>query len=1011
MSPGLRLKLVLSCFFLSGLTALIYQTAWTREFAFVFGTSELAVATVLAAYMGGLAAGSAAAARFASRVRRPILVYGLLELGVATSALLVPFAIRAATGLYALVFSGRVDAGGIGSALFYVAASFAVLVVPTAFMGATLPLLARHAVRSDSELGPRIGLLYSINTVGAVVGTLVAAYVLLPVLGLGGTVGVAVGANALVFVVAAAVARGAPDSPSAAAAVTSQRAAADSWILPLILLSGIASFTYEVLWTRLLGHVLGGSVYAFATMLASFLIGIAGGAALASRRATTPRVAALGFAVAQLGTAAFALAAFAGADALPDLARALRETQAWGDALVSGLFLLPATLCIGATFPFAVRVLARGGDDAGPASARVYAWNTVGAIVGALGAGFFVVPALGFAGSFRAAALLNLGLGGAAAWLAAPPARRITLVAGAAALVLLFLAPGTPWNVLRTGPFGLRPGGGEVSFFAVGRSATVLVLEKDGQWNLRTNGLPEASIRPPGHPPSRYRTSHWLSALPLIARPDARSMLVIGLGGGLAIEAIPESVQSIDVVELEPEVVEANRSLASVRARDPLADPRVNIIVNDARGALVLSETRYDAIVSQPSHPWTAGASHLYTREFFALARDRLTADGVVLQWIGPGFVDEPLLRILVATLADVFPHVTVHQPEQGGGILLLASAAPLDPVGSAPRALAAAPEVFGPLGLSRAEDVAASLLLDAEGARRFANGAPLNRDRRNHLQMRSPRLRRAGIPPLSPEPLVVKEGLAPEPGADLDGPLLVGRLLDMGFLARARAVAPALADPADRDLAAALLQERAGKRAQALSGVRSALERDPGHARARAAMFRMLGPSAFSSDVMAAAEAGPAEQAVREALGLLETDGFDPAAWAPVDARLARVLPGEAFFAPAVRLRVRWRHLAGSAAMLREAVALVDVLVGRSVPGGDLFERARIGAALGDTVLTLSSIDTWLLRLGPKARAGAALREAQGLVAGLPDAERWQAWRASTGARLTSALARSTRR
>ena len=185
------------------------------------------------------------------------------------------------------------------------------------------------------------------------------------------------------------------------------------WILPAILFSGAASFTYEVLWTRILGHVLGASVYAFATMLASFLFGIAAGAALASRLATGRRRAALGFALAQLGTAILSLAAFALSDRLPDVMRTLalgslgREA---GHALVAAGALFPATLCIGATFPFAVRVLARSETEAASASARVYAWSTLGAIIGALGAGFFLVPALGFAGSFQVAAFTNAGL-------------------------------------------------------------------------------------------------------------------------------------------------------------------------------------------------------------------------------------------------------------------------------------------------------------------------------------------------------------------------------------------------------------------------------------------------------------------------------------------------------------------------------------------------------------------------------------------------------------------------
>ena len=1001
MSSAQRLLLVLLCFFLSGLTALIYQTAWTREFAFVFGTSELAVATVLAAYMGGLAAGSAAAGRFAGQLTRPVLVYGVLELGVAVTALLVPVALRGATLLYGSLFAGRIDSGGIGSGVFYVTAAFVVLGLPTAFMGATLPLLARHAVRTDAELGPRIGLLYSLNTVGAVFGTILAAFVLLPRLGLGATVGVAVATNAAIFGVAALIARGAEAVPAADATARTWSGAAGRWILPLMLASGVASFTYEVLWTRLLGHVLGGSVYAFATMLASFLIGIAGGAAIAARRATSPRAGAVGFAVAQLGTAVLALAAFAAADALPRIALALRDYQPFGDALVAGMFLLPATLCIGATFPFAVRVLARGEEDAGPASARVYAWNTVGAIVGALGAGFFVVPALGFAETFRAAALLNLALAGAAAWLASPRVRGLALAAAGLAVAFLLVAPGTPWNVLRFGPLSPKPASGAVSFFSVGRSTTVLVLEQNGQWKLRTNGLPEAGFRPTGHPPSQPTTARWLSALPLLARPDARSMLVIGLGGGIAVQRLSPALERIDVVELEPEVVEANRVFGALRESDPLADPRLRVIENDARGALNLSDAHYDVVVSQPSHPWTAGASHLYTREFFALVRERLAPGGAFLQWIGPAFVDEELLRILVATMRDVFPHVVVHQAHQQGGILLLASDAELDPTASVGRARTVAPQLFGSLGVLTPEDAAASQLLDDAGTAAFAEGAPLNRDRRNYLQMRSPKLRIEGRGPLMPEPLLVDLGLVPEPAASLDRGLLVERLAALGFVRRASAEAERLEDPVDRLVARARIALRTGQHQQSRGALRRALELAPTHPRARALAFEL--DRVGRGGLLPEADAGPAERLVLAAQAGIDADERDLGTWEALDAQLARIPPGAAFGAAAARLRVAWRANLGGEVRLREALEQLDRLVARRDHPDDLIARARLGATLRDPVVALSSIDQWRVAFGPAWRTSGAVPELRALVEALPAAGRWEGWRRATLATLSA--------
>ena len=205
-----RFLLLLLCFLLSGFSALLYQTAWTREFSFVFGTSEIAVAVVLAGYMGGLALGSVLAARFAPRIRRPVLVYGALELGIALAALAIPLGIQGLTAAYVAIFARDLPMEpGTAATFFRLAGAFLLMLAPTALMGATLPLLARHAVRHDAEIGPRIGALYATNTMGAIGGTVCAAFLLLPWLGLRQTVYVGALGNGLVFLAAVALSRGA----------------------------------------------------------------------------------------------------------------------------------------------------------------------------------------------------------------------------------------------------------------------------------------------------------------------------------------------------------------------------------------------------------------------------------------------------------------------------------------------------------------------------------------------------------------------------------------------------------------------------------------------------------------------------------------------------------------------------------------------------------------------------------------------------------------------------------
>ena len=347
------------CFALSGFAALLYQTAWLRQFSLVFGTSEIAVATVLAAYMGGLALGARVVERFLDRVTRPVLVYGALEFGVALGALAVPALLIAAESVMVAAIGGQASppsSEGWVQTAFYLVTAFVVLVAPTALMGATLPLLTRHAVRTEAQIASRTGMLYAINTLGAVGGALTAAFVLLPEVGLRTTVVIGAVINVIVFGIAAAIAvrrsvrhrtSPVPAAPTPRMRFSERWAPGRRWILPVMLLSGAASFVYEVLWTRMLSFVLGSSIYAFATMVASFLLGIAAGSIVASQVARSRRIAEIAFVLAQLAIAACSIAIYLAIDSLVPAKAGLR-----GNIVLAIVVLLPATVFIGATFPF-----------------------------------------------------------------------------------------------------------------------------------------------------------------------------------------------------------------------------------------------------------------------------------------------------------------------------------------------------------------------------------------------------------------------------------------------------------------------------------------------------------------------------------------------------------------------------------------------------------------------------------------------------------------------------------
>jgi spermidine synthase len=945
-----RFLLLLACFFVSGFAALLYQTAWSRELSFVFGTSELAIVAVLAAYMGGLALGAAAAARYAMRLRRPVLAYGILELAIAVCALAVPLGIRGVNALYVGLLGGAdalPESGSSAVTLLQLAGAFAVLLPPTALMGATLPLLARHAVHREDEIASRVGTLYAVNTAGAIAGTLCAAFWLMPAVGLRRTEFVGAALNAVVFGLAALLARRAPLATAEADVRPTAMAPGSFWILPAIAVSGTVSFIYEVMWTRLLGHLLGSSVQAFATMLASFLLGIALGSAVAARLAATRERAAFGFSLSQLGIAVMSYAAFAFADSLPDLSKRLGAGP--GDplasALVAGAVLLPITLSIGATFPFAVRVLARDAEHTASATARLYSWNTVGAIAGALGAGFFLLPGLGFQGTLTVGVVVSLALAVLAA-LASTPRRFVPVaVAAAAAVVLALVPPRVPWRVLTSSPLAADARNAEIVYSAVGRTSTVMLLAWKTRYQVLTDGLPESFIDPVGSLPE-INVAQWLGALPGMIRPEARDVLVVGFGGGMALERMPKSYESVDVIEIEPEVVEANRRVSARRAIDPLADPRVHVHIGDARGSLQLSGKRYDAIVSQPSHPWTAGASHLYTREFFSLVRSKLKPDGVFVQWIGISFVDDALLRSLLSALVEAFPHVELFQP-QVHGLLFVASGEPIDALAGAARGLAQHPDDFARLGMHRLEDFASAWVLDDAGVRAVAHGAPPNSDDLNFLAARSARL---GKDQLDGDSLrtMLKRGDPLARATQLDRAALIRALANRRMTNRATDLALA-ADGAAEESALGWI-ELAGRRLpRAARFFERALSLSPGDPDAEAGLIvsRMgeLG-SGRELPALSGRELPAGHTAVIAALRAARAGDWDGVA--AHESELAAIPPGDPLYELAARLRTNRLLASGKPEDAAEAQAITEALLLRVWHPDDLLVRAQAAIAAG---------------------------------------------------------------
>ncbi|MFN7271396.1 MAG: spermidine synthase, partial [Gammaproteobacteria bacterium] len=751
---------------------------------------------------------------------------------------------------------------------------------------------------------------------------------------------------------------------SAAAPVTTGGVLSDERVralLPLLgLVSGFVALTYEVLWARMLSHALGSSLAAFSTMLASFLLGIGLGS-LASTRRLSPQGAALAFAATQVGVAVAAAAAQLWLGRMPnDLPPGPLATRAL-------LAMLPATLFMGAAFPLLIRLLGDRGVDPTRATGRIYAFNTVGAVAGAIAAGMWLIPALSFEGTARLTVALSLAAAIVALWSLTDVARPMKAAATAAALAAaLLFRPPLPGAIIDASLVDDSTAG-EQRFLAVGRSATVLVKERDdGGFYLRTNGLPEATVRRAGAPPVRH-SQRWLAALPIAARPEATSMLVVGLGGGVAVEDIPARFTTLDVVELEPRVIDANASFARLRAHDPLADPRLRLIENDARNALVLTDRRYDILVSQPSHPWTSGSANLYSRGFLELARSRLTPDGVLLVWINAQFIDEALLRDIAATITAVFPQVRLYRPERME-LMFLASAAPLEPERlalGAGSALQREADYFAGAGINAAEDIAASLTAADAGMTQLAVGGRMITDDRNQLATDSSPTR-GGFTPESLDRLLrdVHAAQSATGGAlaqlPLDAHYLGDRLVTLGFAETAAAFAAARRDDTAGISTFARGLEASGRRDDAAALRRAAAERFPDDAALR---FAALRPRLLDAARAAGRGTEPLQGLPDSARAVLE--GWRHAAdgeWDAVRAlepRLAAARTVDGWHPEATQLRIEWRTRAGGDDRMvraREALQLVDRMIARR-PASDLYVlRASAALSLGDGAAFLES-------------------------------------------------------
>jgi spermidine synthase len=689
LPTGSRLLPLLILFLLSGSSALVYQVLWMRLLALVFGVTVHAASTVLAAFMLGLAIGSAAAGRMADRVRRPLVVFAVAEALVAVAALATPIGLSGVEALYVRLH-GTLGDWPVVITLVRFLLSCAVLLVPTILMGATLPLVVKSSLARGSILGRQVSLLYACNTAGAVAGTLIAGIWMVPQLGISASFRVGAAINLIVAAGAMLLSRISAPAPvvvtddaqpsPALEPVSPPSLAVRRLVLLTFAISGFVSFALEIIWFRMLVILLRPTTYAFTVMLATVLAGIAIGSWLSTPltgRRKVNLVGALAVLEVLLALAAAASMFLIGQanTVYGSVAPLFANTSLayFGPmAATSIAAIFPAALLMGMAFPVGIAIWTSDGGNAsaGQRIGVIYAVNVAGAVAGSLASGFWLLPEIGSRVSLLLTSAMALIAG---LLLLSQLQRRIPALAGGLAAIAAFgiLARVTPDPVTEL-LHSRYPAERPVLRREDGQ-ATVAILRRDSNFartihRLYINGTHQASDEP-----GMVAYHRFIGSLPVAIHPDPQRILVIGVGGGATAGAVAAFSKNIpiDIVELSPAVVDAARHFSGIN-QGLFERPNIHLRVDDGRNYMLLTPERYDIVMADVILPQHAGAGNLYSAEYYRLMRRVLNNRGIALQWIGSA--GETEYKMIMRTFVSVFPHTTLWH----GGSLMIGSTRPL---------------------------------------------------------------------------------------------------------------------------------------------------------------------------------------------------------------------------------------------------------------------------------------------------------------------------------------------
>jgi spermidine synthase len=770
-------------FFFSGAAALVYQVLWARMLGLVFGNTTYAISTVLAAFMGGMALGSYALGRYAERTGvNPVRTLAYMEAAAGIYCALTPLLFAAAGRGYVLA-QQSFDLSLPVLTIFRFVLSSAIMLLPTFLMGGTLPVMAKalKGLMPAEELSGAIGSFYGINTLGAVFGVVFSAFFSIAYFGVNATLAAAVAVNLAVAVSLYVMGRGEKmllPAPAAEAVPAADHKLA-RMALGAAAISGFVAMLCEVLWTRILSLVIGMSVYAFATMLCSFLFGIAAGSFIFTKFAgkiveTRGKKAffAVGSAFGLAGV--LILMTIPAFNHLPLLFLSLfnfLERSFAGFVFIQtvisfSVMLLPAVI-FGFMFPLLAKIyLQARGEGGGPVSGalgRVYAFNTIGAIAGSTLSGFVLISALGLEGSIRTAGFVTVIL---AILLIFYAVKEVKAPAWAAIGFLAFfaaqhaIAMGS-WDkrVMTSGVYQYAPEiirNAESQDIGIAESFRQIVERKEnlyfkdgagfsvavskdkvqGFLSLSIDGKVDASNNYSADMNTQLLSGH----LPLLLHPNPKKVLVIGLASGVTLGAVAgHPVEEIDCVEIEPSMLKAAGYFEQWN-RSVLKDPRVKIISNDGRNYLLSTKKKYDIIISEPSNPWISAASPLFTSEYFKLVSKRLAPGGVFCQWMQLYAVQPSDIKSVLGTVKSVFPSVSLWNPY---GFDTLAIATPgkfsVDYADLEKRFALARPDMAS-LGIKNIRGLLVKFVMAGPELDAFIKGAELNTDNRPVLEFSAPK-------------------------------------------------------------------------------------------------------------------------------------------------------------------------------------------------------------------------------------------------------------------------------